>query len=163
MKAASDGFEHGYMAVHEVLGLTDQVLERSMGSVRQALILAAGLTTEAGRALLSEDYAEPRGLVPALHVVTGQLALKDPHQPVPPHLADLDFDYPLPEPRATTTSDGRVDVQFPATLTATQLPTNVEVRITGTGLRAAHMKHAAPSRIDSILEAQTQPEEEGQP
>jgi len=78
MRAASDGFEHGYMAVHEVLGLTDQVLERTMSSVRRALILAAGVATEIERVLLSDDYAEPRGLVPALHVVTGQLILKDP-------------------------------------------------------------------------------------
>jgi hypothetical protein len=138
------------MAVHEVLGLTDQVLERSMSSVRRALILAAGVASEIERVLLSDDYAEPRGLVPALHVVTGQLILKDPTQPPPPNLASVEFDYPRPAPKATETPEGQVNIDFPATLTALQLPTNVAVQITGTGLRAAHMTPTGQPRVDSI-------------
>jgi hypothetical protein len=44
MKAASNGFEHGYMSVDEVRGLLDDVLERSMGLVRRALIEAQAQT-----------------------------------------------------------------------------------------------------------------------
>lgn len=127
MHAASNGFEHGYMAVTDVRGLMDQVLQRSMTAVRRALVVASGVSDEALQVLLSEEYAEPRGLVPALHVVRGELAMKDATKP-PPDVGSLELDFPRPEPLARRTKEGKVEVDLPATLTALQLPDNVEPR-----------------------------------
>lgn len=72
--AASNGFEHGYMAIQHVHGLMEPVLERSMALVRRALIEAADPGADAEQILLGDDYNEPRALVPPLHVISGQLA-----------------------------------------------------------------------------------------
>jgi hypothetical protein len=43
MQQASDGFEHGYMAVQDVRGLLEPVLERSMAHVRQRAYHRVGI------------------------------------------------------------------------------------------------------------------------
>ena len=96
IKAASDGFEHGYMAVQDVRGLMEPVLERSMGLVRRALIEATGVEADAKQILLGDEYSEPRALVPPIRVITGQLARTDQTKPAPPDLARLELDLPHP-------------------------------------------------------------------
>jgi hypothetical protein len=84
MREASNGFEHGYMQLRDVQGLLEPVLERSMGHVRRTLVEALGLAPEARRRLLAATYDEPRGLVPPIWVVGGELSREDPAQEVPP-------------------------------------------------------------------------------
>jgi hypothetical protein len=160
MEAASNGFEHGYMTTEQVRGLIDSVLERSMTAVRRALISTSAVEASAERrTLLDAEYAEPRGLVPAMHVVTGEIARKNPSLPAPEDLASLDIEFPRPVPTATQDPDGTVKIDLPATLTAKYLPDNVELRVQGVGLRAAYMTKVAPSRID-VTQAPTAPRAE---
>ncbi len=140
MKTASDGFEHGYMAVEEVRGLVEGVLERSMAAVRRAMIRAATVGEPAERTLLGPDFEQPRGLSPAIHVITGQLAQQKPGPPV--DLGQLDAEVHVDPPRVVPAPEGRVDVQFQAHLTTPRLPKNLELRVSGVGVRAAHGKLA---------------------
>jgi hypothetical protein len=152
MHAASNGFEHGYMSVVEVRGLIGTVLERSMAAVRRALIATAGVPEDARNVLLGEDYAEPRGLVPAFHVVTGRLRLGDPSKPPSDDLGTLELDFPQPVPEARATNAGEVEIDFRRTVTARGLPENVVIDVEGTGLRAAHVRHVAV-RPDGVTRA----------
>ena len=145
MHAASNGFEHGYMALQDVRGLIEPVLERSMNLVRRSLIEAAGAGTEAEAILLGDDYTEPRPLVPPLHVVTGQLARKDPTQPAPADLPRLDLGFLRPEMVVDELPSGRVDYKLTANVNPLYLPDNVEVRNIRPGIRAAHVKPAPDS------------------
>ncbi|MGZ6565521.1 MAG: hypothetical protein ACXVH1_39385 [Solirubrobacteraceae bacterium] len=140
MHAASNGFEHGYMAIQDVHGLMEPVLERSMTLVRRALIEAADAGAAAEQILLGDDFDEPRALVPPLHVITGQLARKDPTQPAPADLPRLELDYPRPAMIARELPSGRVDHTFSADVKALYVPDNVEIRNIRPGLRAAHVK-----------------------
>ena len=149
IKAASDGFEHGYMAVQDVRGLMEPVLERSMGLVRQALIEATGVEAEAKQILLGDEYSEPRALVPPIRVITGQLARKDQTKPAPPDLARLELELPHPEMTVKEQADGRVDFDFKTDVKALYMPQNVELRSIRPGMRAAHVKPAPAGQPDS--------------
>jgi hypothetical protein len=140
MKDASNGFEHGYMAVQDVRGLIEPILERSMTLVRRALVLAADARPGAERILLGGDYSEPRALVPPLHIVRGELARKDETKPPPSDLHTLEFDLPRPQMIVREMPGGRVDFDFNANLKGLHLPDNVEARNVRPGLRAAHVK-----------------------
>lgn len=140
IKAASDGFEHGYMAVQDVRGLMQPVLERAMGLVRRALIEATGVEARAKQILLGDEYSKPRALVPPIHVITGQLARTDQAKPAPPDLARLELDLPHPEMMVKEQADGRVDFEFKTDVKAINVPENVELRGVRPGMRAAHVK-----------------------
>ncbi|MBV9193905.1 MAG: hypothetical protein JO168_07135 [Solirubrobacterales bacterium] len=99
-----------------------------------------------------EDYAEPRGLVPALYVVTGRLRLGDPTKPSPDDLGTLELDFPQPVPEARITNAGEAEIDFRGTVTARGLPENVVIDMEGTGLRAAHVRHIAV-RLDGVTRA----------
>ena len=142
LEAASNGFEHGYMTLQEVQGLMEPVLERSMGLVRRALIEASGVNAQASETLLGASFAEPRALVPPIRFITGQLAKRDGGEPAPTDLSSLELDYAHPNMVVDEREDGRVDFRFEANAAALNLPENVELRVTGSGMRVAHM---APS------------------
>jgi hypothetical protein len=141
MHAASNGFEHGYMAVQDIRGLMEPVLERSMNLVRRSLIEAAGAGSEAEEILLGDGYSVPRALVPpSLHVMTGQLARKDPTHPAPGDLPRLELGFLRPEMVVQELAGGRVDATFNADVKALYVPDNVEMRNIRFGMRTAHAK-----------------------
>ncbi|MGI8496617.1 MAG: hypothetical protein ACR2OG_03410 [Gemmatimonadaceae bacterium] len=138
MEQASNGFEHGYMGIAEVRGLMESVLARSMGHVRKALITTASPTPNTTRELLSDEYAEPLGLVPVLQVLQGHLRRTDPD--LSPPVMDspaVELDWPPGPIEAARTPDGNLQVKMPATITVALLPPNTTVDIEGVGIRAA--------------------------
>lgn len=140
MQAASNGFEHGYMAMHEVHGLIEPVLERSMTLVHRALIKAANVGAAAEQILLGDGYDEPRALVPPLHVVAGQLATEDPTQPAPADLPRLELDYPSPAMVVQELPNGQVEHKLDGDVKVLYLPDNVQIRNIRPGLRAAYVR-----------------------
>jgi hypothetical protein len=149
MKEASNGFEHGYMAVDQVRGLLQPVLERSMGHVRRALITASGVEQEAADRLLSDTYATPRGLVPVIMMVRGQLSRQDPDkQPQTMEGAPVELEWSPSPPAVTKTADGEVHISFTDQATVKKLPSNVRLELSGFGIRAAHVKQSQPFVVD---------------
>jgi hypothetical protein len=117
MREASNGFEHGYMAADQVRGLFEPILERSMGHVRRALIQASGVDAEAQRRMLAPEYKEPRGLVPAIWVVTGELSRADTSKPAPAvDTVRIELGWTRPKPIAIKRESGEVDISFPWTV-----------------------------------------------
>jgi hypothetical protein len=145
MQNASNGFEHGYMKTPDVLGLIDSALERSMTAVRRALIGASGLADDAADTLLGGYYAEPRGIVPPIHVIRGEIARVDAALPADP--TSLDIDYPRPRAVVTSGAGESLEVELPSIITATHIPDNVQLRNLVPGLRAAYHTKVAPSRV----------------
>jgi len=142
-EAASNGFEHGYMAVGDVRGLLEPVLERSMGLVRRALITEAGLPDAARDRLLADEYEEPRGLVPMIAFVRGKLERVDAQLPAPEMPgADIELEWSNDRPIAERSEDGEVSISFPFEITYAKLPENTHVRSDGFGMRAAHFKRS---------------------
>ena len=149
MQQASDGFEHGFMAVQDVRGLLEPVLERSMAHVRRALIALSGLEGEDAERLLDDGYASPRGLVPAIVMVRGQLARKDEALPPEPmEGAPVELDWQPLKIEATKSPEGEVSLSFPAQAKVTKLPPNVELTLSGFGLRVAHVRWTKQRRVD---------------
>lgn len=153
VRDASDGFEHGYMDINAVRDLLEPTLSRSMALVRRSLVRASGVTAGEEAAILVSDYDEPRGLVPPIFIVRGDLTLKDPSEPPPDDAGALELDFPLPEPTADEKGRDEPQLEFHPSITALSLPDNVEVNVRGTGLRAAHVKNfssmvGAVSRAD---------------
>lgn len=153
MRDASDGFEHGYMDINAVRDLIEAKLSRSMTLVRKSLVRACGVGASVEPALLAHDYDEPRGLVPPIFMVRGDLTLIDASMPPPADAGALELDFPLPEPTAIEKgSDEPPELKFDPAITALSLPDNVEVNVRGTGLRAAHVKDFT-STVDSVSRA----------
>jgi hypothetical protein len=149
MQQASDGFEHGYMAVQDVRGLLEPVLERSMAHVRRALITLSGLEGDAAKRLLDETYAAPRGLVPAIIMVRGQLArIDEALPPQPMEGAPVELDWGPLKIEASTSPEGDVGLSFPAQATVKKLPPNVQLELSGYGMRVAHVKWPERRRVD---------------
>jgi hypothetical protein len=141
MRDASDGFEHGYMDINDVRGLIESKLERSMAFVRRSLVRAASIAADMESILLSSEYDQPRGLVPPIFMLRGDLTLKDPALPPPPDLGPLELDLPLPEPTAIEKGSGEpVEIKFQPKMTVLSVPENVNINVRGAGLRAAHVK-----------------------
>ena len=148
VEAASNGFEHGYMAVADVRGLPEPVLERSMRLVRRALIIESGVADASRDRLLTQDYEEPRGLVPMIAFVRGDLELVDSALPAPTMQGgDIELKWSNDRPIARQADDGTVSISFPFDITY-QLPDNTQVRSHGFGMRAAHVKNAELHPID---------------
>jgi len=148
VEAASNGFEHGYMAVADVRGLLEPVLERSMRLVRRALIIESGVADASRDRLLTQDYEEPRGLVPMIAFVRGDLELVDSALPAPTMQGgDIELKWSNDRPIARQADDGTVSISFPFDITY-QLPDNTQVRSHGFGMRAAHVKNAELHPID---------------
>jgi hypothetical protein len=162
MRGASDGFEHGYMNINAVRDLIEANLSRSMTLVRRSLVHASGISASVESALLAQDYDEPRGLVPPIFTVRGDLTLKDASRPPPSDAGALELDFPVPEPVANETGgDAPPELRFQPTITVLSLPDNVEVNVRGTGLRAAHVKNFS-STVDAVRRAdQTETEQAG--
>jgi hypothetical protein len=149
MQEASNGFEHGYMAVQGVRGLLEPVLERSMGHVRRALVTSSGVEGEAAERLLDDNYATPRGLVPTIIMVRGDLAREDLSQPPEPmDGAPVELEWGPLKIEATKSAEGDVKLSFPGQATVKKLPPNVRLKLTGYGMRIAHVKATEPLRVD---------------
>ena len=136
---ASNGFEHGYMAFDDARERLEPVLERSMGYVRRALVEASGAPPEVAKALLADDYAEPRGLVPPIPMMFGQLSRKETVAPSPSLDADsVELEWNSPDPVATRDAAGEVNFSFPWEVTVRSSP-GVDMKINRFALRAAHL------------------------
>jgi hypothetical protein len=142
LREASDGFEHGYMAVDQVRRSMEAVLERGFGLVRRALIDASDPDLEAKETLLSHDYDQPRGLVPAIHIVRGTISRKDPDQPPAEMGLELDLEWRSTEIVASRTESGKLRLEMPSNIEVTGLPANTQLRVEGAGIRAAHISEA---------------------
>jgi hypothetical protein len=135
------------------------VLAYSMSLVRRRLVLAVGADSTAETVLLGDDYEEPRGLVPALFVLQGELALKDPTKPPPPDLgASFEVVFPVSAPSAIEVSAAEsLEIKFHPNITF-QLPDNISASNLTPGLRAAHIKTFS-AQVDSITRQDTRPGE----
>lgn len=149
MEEASNGFEHGYMAVNDVRGLLAPVLDRSMAHVRRALILASGVDVTSAERLLATEYATPRGLVPVIMVVRGTISREDPSQdPEPMEGAAIELEWTTAPPTAVKTESGDVQISFNEEAKVTKKPDSVRLELSGFGVRAAHVKATEPFRVD---------------
>jgi hypothetical protein len=149
MEAASNGFEHGYMAVSDVRGLLEPVLERSMRLVRRALIGETGVSATMRERLLAAEYDEPRGLVPMVPFVYGELERADPNSPAPEMRGgDVELEWNNPRPVATRSEDGEVTFSFPFEVKF-ELPPNTQARTSGFAMRAAYMKRSEAAPVDA--------------
>lgn len=154
MEAASNGFEHGYMAVDDVRGLLEDVLERSMRHVRRSLIEASGLGDTPRRLLLDDEYDEPRGLVPVIRFVQGQLSRQDPDRSAPQmDSAPVEVDWHVKQLSAARGPDGKINITWQQHVTATKLPDNTKIEVGGFGVRAAHVHPTADAPLIEVNRA----------
>ena len=143
MEAASNGFEHGYLSVDQVRDLFDDVLERSMGLVRRALVEASGVEEAMRQRLLDGDYDEPRGLVPVIRFAQGHLSRVDENRPPPAmEAAPVEVEWDVEQIAAESRADGKIDITWTTKLTATKLPENTQMGTDSFGQRAAQMSHS---------------------
>jgi hypothetical protein len=149
MKKASDGFEHGYMAVDQVRGLLDPVLEHSMSCVRAGLILESGVAADARERLLVSGYDEPRGLVPFITFLRGHVRRQDPNAP-PPAMdgAAIELEWSSPVFKATRTDTGEVELSLTQEAKPTKLPPNTTLDLFEAAWRAADMKLSDDKPLD---------------
>jgi hypothetical protein len=82
-KEASDGLEHGYLALDRVWELSKQVRERMARHVRTSIFDLAGLNGNPRVKLLSDAFAEPLGPSRVVKYLRGRLLgdREDPAQP----------------------------------------------------------------------------------
>ncbi len=143
LERASNGFEHGYMAPGEALSLAEPVLERSFACLRPALLRAAGVDDASVDRLLSQRYDEPRSLVPTLNVVRGELSLIDSEHPRPElDVGAIDLSWTGGQPTVVESTGGEAQISFQWDVKVTNLPDNVQLKVTGQGMRAAYVKPA---------------------
>jgi hypothetical protein len=117
------------------------------------MVRASNAAADVEAAVLAADYEKPRGLVPPIFIVRGDLTLKDPSKPPPDDVGALELDFPRPEPTAIEKEgDEPPQLKFHPKLTALGLPDNIEVNVRSTGLRAAHVKNFA-STVDEVSRA----------
>lgn len=80
-----------------------------MAHVRRALITLSGLEGEAAERLLDDTYSSPRGLVPAIVMVHGQLARRDDALPPEPmEAAPVELDWQPLKIEASKSPEGEV-------------------------------------------------------
>jgi hypothetical protein len=142
LRAASDGFEHGYLHVNEVRRLfSEPMLLRAMKCIRRSIVRSSGLDAASEAIILGSDYEEPRGLVPPISFVRGDVELVDSSKPPPPDVGRLELDFPVPTPKAIDESHGQpVKIEFEHKITGLHVPENIKVNLRSKGLRAAHVK-----------------------
>lgn len=129
------------MTIKDVRGLIDSVLERSMRHVRRALVKTVSPDSETTTQLLSDDFDEPRGLVPVLQIIYGHLRCTDLRLPLPEMGSPaVELEWPPGAMEAVRTPTGDLEMKLPANITVAQLPENATLTIKGTGLRAANVK-----------------------
>jgi hypothetical protein len=148
MSEASNGFEHGYMKVEDVRASMEPVLDRTMGHVRRALITLAGVDNSTSKELLSKDYEDPRGLVPAINIIHGNLHRKDPDHP-PPVIDPFGVDlvWQSPKIRAERKPSGELELELPTKIAVVKMPENAELGVEGTGLRAGYIRSVKPPKV----------------
>lgn len=139
MDQASNGFEHGFLSGDDVRTLFGPVLARSMGHVRRALIEATGLDPENRARLLNSGYDEPRGLVPVIRMLHGELSRSDPDAP-PPAMdgAAVELEWKV-EQVTTTGPDGKVAISYPNKVSARRMPENAKLDCHRISMRAAYV------------------------
>jgi hypothetical protein len=144
LEKASNGFEHGYMEIADIVGLLEPIVESCFAHVRRALLAALGVEEPWIKRLLSTDYKEPRGLVQALVLVTGKLRRQDPTQP-PPEMGGMaiELDWGPLNLKPVPGIAGKVNIELSPTITARKVPDNASLDITGYAMRAAHVSKAA--------------------
>jgi hypothetical protein len=115
-KRASDGFEHGYLAFHEIHAHAAEVYERLAEHVRSAIFSLSELDQNTTRIVLSEPYDKPLGTWPLLKFIRGKLIGESAD------LAPPDQAYPFVKWRSSVSScsvdpNGKMNTQFTGSLT----------------------------------------------
>jgi len=162
LEQASNGFEHGYMATSSARERMEPVLEDALRTVRAALIRAAGVGEETVTALLSGDYAEPRPLVPPLHILEGTLSRTDLSVPANEDLpwGVIDLRWSNLEPR-TAEVDGEVAFVFRPEIEISNLPENVSLTTKRFGLQARYVTAvSAPAKGEQAARTEGDPPDE---
>lgn len=141
LKAASDGFEHGYMTIDDVRNLMEPVLARCFGHLRRALIAASEVPDPHRGDLLAPEFDEPRGLVPVFKMIRGQMRRNDPAlaAPTPEQVAELELEWKDDPPIAEVRDNGDVDITLSYNVTVRTMPENLALDINERGVRAAHV------------------------
>jgi hypothetical protein len=98
---------------------------------------------------LDDTYAAPRGLVPAIIMVRGQLArIDEALPPLPMEGAPVELDWGPLKIAASKSPEGDVRLSFPGQATVTKLPPNVKLELSRFGMRVAHVRWTEPRRVD---------------
>ena len=144
IERASHGFEHGYMRLQEAHALIKgPELERSLAHLRRALIDFADLDAASQAVLVGPDFETPRSLVPPIRALTGQIRATDPQHPPQLDSGAIEIEWSTGPPRVERQSEREVRISFPTNCTLARVPPGVEVELSGTALRAAHVKDHA--------------------
>ena len=147
LEAASNGFEHGYMATSSVRERMEPVLDDALACVREALIRAAGVDDKTVSALLCDDYSEPRPLIPELHLLEGSLSRTDDAA----GSSDEDLAWGVIDltwrnvSTVATEREGEIHYAFNAEVEVSKLPENVSLETRRYGLRAAYISPVGES------------------
>jgi hypothetical protein len=136
LSKSSEGFEHGYMPIPNVRALAEPVLERAARKVRRALISVLDLDATVAGELLDPDLDEPRGMVPALKVLRGEVRVTDPSV-VPDRLADaVEVDWESQgEREVERNAEGRLTITGTTKATFRGCPDGVALTVTSSGMR----------------------------
>jgi hypothetical protein len=161
LSKASEGFEHGYMLIPDVRALAEPVLERAARKVRRALISVLDLDAAVAGELLDPDLDEPRGMVPALKVLRGEVHVTDPSV-APGKLADaVEVDWESQgEREVERNAEGKLTVTGTTKATFRGCPDGVALTVTSSGMRvqgATDYRTGEPivRRADGSLDSRT--------
>ena len=147
--AASNGFEHGYKVADEVRELIEPVLDRSMTLVRRALVGALDIEEAMRDKLLAPDYEQPKGLVPEVWLIEGELTREDPSQPLPTFDGTgIDLAWEKIVPEATEMPDGKVIIGFPQQVKISGISPGVKLAFSRVGVRAVNLRQEMVGPLD---------------
>jgi hypothetical protein len=136
LESASDGFEHGYMPIPDVRSLTEPILERAARCVRRALISVLDMPEAETKTLLNPDFDEPRGLVPPMKILRGELRLSDPAI-APSEIEDaVEMDWESPHEREVErNADGKLVITGTTKVTLRDVPAGLSLTVISSGMR----------------------------
>lgn len=100
---------------------------------------------------MGDDYTEPRGLVPVLQIVKGELRLKDPSQPLPTMDSPaVELRWPASPIELVPGSGPVLELKMPSNITVERLPPNTVLEINGTGLRASAITSMKTPEVEMV-------------
>ncbi len=136
LQDASDGFEHGYMPIPDVRSLAEPILERAARCVRRALVSVVDLAEVDATALLDPGFDQPRGLVPPMKILRGEIVVNDPTI-APSEIEDaVEMDWESRgEREVQRDADGNLTITGTTKVTLRGLPSGLGLTSIGSGMR----------------------------